>query len=176
MLAAVCSNYATILGQFDTLTVWRAWSLAHQTNLLIMGIGAVIADDERTLVAFITNRGLPLISLKKHEECPNVHCMERRRGLQDLNREIESVFLRQAATIRETPVPYDASSNDKEWDMMLYVSQGYSNEEIADAMELNLQTVKNNLSSIMKRAQCKNRVQLALKVREGRIHLSNHGS
>lgn len=172
MLAAVCSSSATILGQFDTLTVWRAWTLASQTNLILLGIGAVISVEERPLVALMANRGLPLISLKKHEDCPTLRCMERRNGLQDLLRQIDTVFLKSASTIKEATVPYDASAKEKEWDMMLYVSQGYSNEEIAEAMQLNLQTVKNNLSSIMKRAQCKNRVQLALKVREGRIHLS----
>ncbi len=171
MLAAFCGSHLTMLGQFETMVEWNAWPFASRTDLLILGIGASLTDDELSMISFIAGQGTKAISLKMLENCPGVKSFEQANGISDLKKSLEATR-NKVFSVQESKTRYGSSTTDKEWEMMLYVSQGMSNEQIAAAMDLNLQTIKNNLSSIMKRAQCRNRVELALKVREGRIHLS----
>jgi DNA-binding NarL/FixJ family response regulator len=46
--------------------------------------------------------------------------------------------------------------------ILMYVARGYSNKEIAEAVYLSLQTVRNRISRLMQAMQVENRTQLAL--------------
>jgi len=58
--------------------------------------------------------------------------------------------------------------SEREQEVARHVSHGMSNQEIADAMHVSLRTVKAHLSSIYQKTGLRNRLELGLKLKEGR--------
>jgi DNA-binding NarL/FixJ family response regulator len=55
------------------------------------------------------------------------------------------------------------NANDEiDLQILMYVARGYSNKDIAEAVYLSLQTVRNRISRLMQAMQAENRTQLAL--------------
>lgn len=58
--------------------------------------------------------------------------------------------------------------SEREQEVARHVSRGMSNQEIADTMHVSLRTVKAHLSSIYQKTGLRNRLELGLKLKEGR--------
>jgi DNA-binding NarL/FixJ family response regulator len=63
-----------------------------------------------------------------------------------------------------TPPPHDLS--DREWEVALRVSKGWSNLAIAAELNISERTVKAHIGSIFKKTKTESRLQLALYVKE----------
>lgn len=61
---------------------------------------------------------------------------------------------------------------DRELDILIYVTRGYSNSEIANKLNVSVHTIKSYLSSLLKKFDVKERVSLAVKTT--RYCLSNN--
>jgi two-component system, NarL family, nitrate/nitrite response regulator NarL len=46
--------------------------------------------------------------------------------------------------------------------ILMYVSQGMTNKQIADNMQMNIRTVEKRIARLAKKLHCQNRTQLAL--------------
>ncbi len=66
--------------------------------------------------------------------------------------------------VREHRAPYGSRLTARELDVAKLVAQGHPNRRIAELLELQEQSVKNLVSVIMRKLQCENRVQVALKL------------
>jgi len=56
----------------------------------------------------------------------------------------------------------------RETDVLTYVSRGYTNKEIADALGLSAETVRGYLKTIYSKLQVRSRTEAAMKFRDGR--------
>jgi DNA-binding CsgD family transcriptional regulator len=88
---------------------------------------------------------------------------------QELFESVRSLVSRSRAaplTIRERGVQYGRRMDltQREYDVAVLISRGYSNRRIAEDTGLSEQTVKNYASTIMRKLRCENRVQVALKL------------
>lgn len=52
---------------------------------------------------------------------------------------------------------------NRELDVLIYVTQGYSNSEIANKLNVSVHTIKSYISSLLKKFCVKERVSLAVK-------------
>jgi len=68
--------------------------------------------------------------------------------------------------IRERGVQYGRRMDltQREYDVAVLISRGYSNRRIAEHSGLGEQTVKNYASTVLRKLRCDNRVQVALKL------------
>jgi DNA-binding NarL/FixJ family response regulator len=46
----------------------------------------------------------------------------------------------------------------------MHISEGLTNKEIADKLEMNKRTVEDRIARLLKKFECKNRTQLSLKI------------
>ena len=56
----------------------------------------------------------------------------------------------------------------REWEGARLIAKGLSNRQIANTLGLQEQSIKNLVTAILKKMQCTNRVQIALKVERSR--------
>jgi DNA-binding NarL/FixJ family response regulator len=68
--------------------------------------------------------------------------------------------------VREGKRPYRRGNRltYREYEVAEFVSKGYSNRRISEVSGLREQSVKNLVSVIMRKLQCENRTQVALKL------------
>jgi DNA-binding NarL/FixJ family response regulator len=68
--------------------------------------------------------------------------------------------------VREGKRPYRRGNRltHREYEVAEFVSKGYSNRRISEVSGLREQSVKNLVSVIMRKLQCENRTQVALKL------------
>jgi DNA-binding NarL/FixJ family response regulator len=48
--------------------------------------------------------------------------------------------------------------------ILMHISEGLTNKEIADKLEMNKRTVEDRIARLLKKFECKNRTQLSLKI------------
>ena len=68
------------------------------------------------------------------------------------------------AVVMEPRANYGSRLTEREMDVAKLVAQGHPNRRIAELLELQEQSVKNLVSVIMRKLQCENRVQVALRL------------
>lgn len=97
-------------------------------------------------------------------------------GLMQAIREVASAFVRTSISrVREGRKSYDNrfSLSQREFEAASLVAKGYSNRKISEAIGLKEQSVKNLVSTIMRKLRCENRVQVALRLSSAN---PDHGS
>lgn len=77
-----------------------------------------------------------------------------------LDKSVSQQFL--SASQRKPVNPADFDLNDKEVEIMYWISRGLNNEEISEKMFLSKGTIKNNISYILNKLGLRDRTQLAI--------------
>jgi len=85
-----------------------------------------------------------------------------------LNRFIQKMAVSPATEGGKDAAAFWAAVSKREKEVALYISKGFSNQEIADAMFVSLRTVKGHLTSIFGKTGCRDRMDLALRVNQMR--------
>jgi DNA-binding NarL/FixJ family response regulator len=68
--------------------------------------------------------------------------------------------------------PFDELTR-REHEVLVLISQGMSNADIADHLTLSLKTVRNHVSNILNKLQVSDRLQAALRAREAGLGKEN---
>ncbi len=84
------------------------------------------------------------------------------RGETRISKQIAADILREFASKSDDPTRSDTDGlTERERDVLMWVAQGSTNKEIASALYITENTVKNHLKNILSKLHLRNRVQLA---------------
>ena len=71
--------------------------------------------------------------------------------------------------------PDDDGLTDREREVLVAVSQGLSNQEIADDLHMGYGTVKTHVSHLLTKLECRDRAQLVMHAYESGLTVPGHG-
>jgi len=80
-----------------------------------------------------------------------------------------------ASLPRPTSAPADDSLTDREREVLVAVSQGLSNQEVADRLHMGYGTVKTHVSHLLTKLDCRDRAQLVMHAYESGLTVPGRG-
>lgn len=138
---------------------------ASQASVLILEIAGVTEKDKALLPGILALGTLKVVAIEpKPSPEYGTYSLSRSSTKANLLKLVREAVGTRKNVVRESRNSYGSRLTSRELDVAKLVAQGHPNRRIAELLELQEQSVKNLVSVIMRKLQCENRVQVALKL------------
>ena len=154
-----------VVGIGKDLATALAGGNASQASVLILEVAGITESDRALLPGILALGTLKVVAVEpKPSPEYGAFSISQDGSKAALLKLVKDAVGTRKNLVRESRASYGSRLTSRELDVAKLVAQGHPNRRISEMLELQEQSVKNLVSVIMRKLQCENRVQVALKL------------